>query len=1476
MLEAADNNDGLETNLSQISAALERLNKEPSDREALASLARTVEGLGSEAAPTGTEIDQRMVALLIKASDLLAAAGQENHYVALALKLALTHAGGDAQKLRTVADHAAGLGETESATTAYEAVVSRQPTSIDAWLRLVVLLRRQQRFQESLGAVERAIASNPEEGRLHIEHARCLYWLGDDLRAADAAEAAASNSALTADDGAEAVWILQLAGNDGRALQLVDHYLRAYGDAACLLLARGDVRCDQADYEGAESDYALARQDPDYSEAADLAKTDLFRQTGRLAAAETVMRQWESSSTPDTVLERVRLAEARREPAKVLVEMLKPLVEVYPSNDEALSRLSNALRIERHFDECQELVSHAFSGRVAYAAAVQRGWLAYDKANYEQAEQEFRSVPKHSAHFNSAIYGLSVVLLARGEISQAADLVEESLERQEDTELLRQRAWIAFSAGRDREAAATLEALVAKNPYDVTSRGLYARILMAASRFREAQAVLDSADTRQDDPTLTIERGWLAYYTSRLGEAQALFHELLGDGTDPIDAICGLSAVLRAQGRPVAAARRLEQALQAHVHDPSLLRELGWVAFQQRHFDDAAARFGALVKWDQFNIVDRRWQAASLRMAKKYAKAQEVLATTPTTKVNDPELDLERGWVAFATGDYQAAASQFRKAGEHRARPDLYVPPLVEALLRMDLADDAEKAAGTAPMTSSIAAARADIQIHKGYPENAIKLLCEFGTELDEEGLTQLVTLLHGAERDDEARKVFDGWLAKRCYKGNDVLSASASIVGTRIELEGLKLGSGDNTLRCQVESVLEHYNGPDPIPAVVATAAISTIRKIDKRRAKEIADDSVANHPTEVDLLIEAAKTSFAAHNYKAALEELDCAINVEPRYDRAVQWRCRSLRRLGKWDDLTAYLDEQIRLLKDSARLQIELGSLRLAKGDYLGAYEAFSDASRLDRSSQQALFGQVSALRRLQRWTEASSVVATWQERWPHSSRQRLAAAMLALDREDFPRSENLFTAVGDLSGLLGQAAVLVQQRRRDEAGDKLNEAMKVDPDRPGPKVALATLLAQDDANAKECADQLCLAAMGRGAESEAAAFTCRAQIALSQGHLRAAESLLEEAKKRNPYGTHAAALASVLVGMFRIDEAVNTLNERLTENPRDSSARYQLFRAYNARGDTNAALTALRAAAALTTGPGADAVAVELAYELEEHGSSTEAEQQLRSRLEGRDATKDDQLRLGLAWILLSRGERARSPALLGEVINEVNKVLAKVDPPSATASPAQIKRDALKCRGTAYYKLAEHERNPADRIRLAALARSDQGNLERIGKRKAPRRSGWSFYMAFGLDTGLRIAALVAAFAFTIVLWTLHSSNQRVWTTAMVLSLTPLFVAVALLAALLPQLKSLKLAGLEAQTRDKPDVPLPTSPSVALPQVTEFAAAAHENFLDTIDVSDLVGSSSTRRRTGLEMSVPPRRPNARQANTSRRARWIKPS
>jgi tetratricopeptide (TPR) repeat protein len=271
--------------------------------------------------------------------------------------------------------------------------------------------------------------------------------------------------------------------------------------------------------------------------------------------------------------------------------------------------------------------------------------------------------------------------------------------------------------------------------------------------------VSKDADCRYDETAMAIQRGWIAYNESRYEEAGSLFQGLLGSGTDPLEAVWGWSAVLRARGRPAEAADLIERARRDHPGELSLDRELGYVAYEQRRFGDAAEAFAALVERDPGSITDRRWQAASLRMGKQYDKAREKLEEAKRAIGDHPDLDLERGWLAYVLHEYQDAADHFRAAGANGARPDLFVPQFVTALLHLDQVDAAEKQAAAAPLTSPIAAARADIQVHKGRPKKAIKLLRKLEEELDEDGLTQLVALLHGAERDKKAQKVFDRWL---------------------------------------------------------------------------------------------------------------------------------------------------------------------------------------------------------------------------------------------------------------------------------------------------------------------------------------------------------------------------------------------------------------------------------------------------------------------------------------------------------------------------------------------------------------------------------------------------------------------------------------------------------------------------------------------------------------------------------------------
>src|SRR5215471_7541422 len=326
-----------------------------------------------------------------------------------------------------------------------------------------------------------------------------------------------------------------------------------------------------------------------------------------------------------------------------------------------------------------------------------------------------------------------------------------------------------------------------------------------------------------------VEHAWDAFKRSRYREADSLFRQLLsGSEAQPVEAVCGLSEISRALGRPTEAASLVDQALQYHHDDPSLRRQLGYIAYEQRGYEDAAAIFAELVQEFPLSIKDRRWQVASLRRGRNYQEAAEVLAAAPEAVLDDPGLDIERGWVAYRRhkiqrpADFQRAVGHFRDAQAHGAPPDLFVPPLVTALLRLDWADAAEQvaddAAAHAPLSSPIASAQADVQVYKGYPDRAINLLRRLGSALDEESLRQLVTLLHGADRDEEAGEVFHEWLRDRCAEeGSAPAFASPPIIATWIDVASRSRAVDRGELGSQVRSALQRYGGNDPVPSVVA-----------------------------------------------------------------------------------------------------------------------------------------------------------------------------------------------------------------------------------------------------------------------------------------------------------------------------------------------------------------------------------------------------------------------------------------------------------------------------------------------------------------------------------------------------------------------------------------------------------------------------------------------------------------------------------
>ena len=243
--------------------------------------------------------------------------------------------------------------------------------------------------------------------------------------------------------------------------------------------------------------------------------------------------------------------------------------------------------------------------------------------------------------------------------------------------------------------------------------------------------------------------------------------------------------------------------------------------------------------------------------------------------------------------------------------------------------------------------------------------------------------------------------------------------------------------LRRRVESTLAHYGGPDPVPAAAAASAVCAIRKADKDEAMRVAEENLARHPAAADLRAREPRRHPTRH-YRKAIAELDRVIEREPDHERALLWRCRSMRRLGQWSDLERYLDEKVSEFAQSARLRIELGWLRLAQGESRKRTKPSRRRPGLTEAPSRLSSGGLSRCGRCSAGRRPRPCLRAGTSSGPRAAGQRLAAAMLALDREDFDQAAKLFDQVDGVSGLLGQASVLVQQRRLTEASGKLEEA------------------------------------------------------------------------------------------------------------------------------------------------------------------------------------------------------------------------------------------------------------------------------------------------------------------------------------------------------------------------------------------------------------------------------------------------------
>jgi len=241
---------------------------------------------------------------------------------------------------------------------------------------------------------------------------------------------------------------------------------------------------------------------------------------------------------------------------------------------------------------------------------------------------------------------------------------------------------MAAQTVRDFELAASdFRAVYRLEGADQASRelalGLHADLALRLESFVEAEEALEGlATVARVDFSLAYRRGLALEGQHRLQEAEGAYVRASVLAATPEDRIRALEALAESAKRREAwgvARRALEQALEITPDDPSLLRSLAQIAFEERSFGESAYFMRQVVALTA-EVADRDRLANTLLMAgEREAAVRELEALLESAQ--SPELArrtlLSLGHAYSSLDQLESAVEAFAKAVELQHGPEL-------------------------------------------------------------------------------------------------------------------------------------------------------------------------------------------------------------------------------------------------------------------------------------------------------------------------------------------------------------------------------------------------------------------------------------------------------------------------------------------------------------------------------------------------------------------------------------------------------------------------------------------------------------------------------------------------------------------------------------------------------------------------------------------------------------------------------------
>ena len=295
------------------------------------------------------------------------------------------------------------------------------------------------------------------------------------------------------------------------------------------------------------------------------------------------------------------------------------------------------------------------------------GWQLFEQNRWVDSARVFDQLLEINPRNEGALQGKIACLRKQDKFSEAGSLLQEALQiHPESVGILCERAWLDVAQRKYDDAIEAFGAVLRRTQKDESLFRWRIALLRGQQRLDEAEdAFGDAIKLFPQSASLSIEGGWIHLYQSRFEKATETFTDLLKLDEKNEAALQGRIASLRLLGQYTEAKRQVERAINQLPKSPGIRSELGWLEFEQGHYEAAESAFSKALELsgkDPNALVNLAWSLERQGGKKALAKASKCCLDALAIEPNLPEARGCLGMVAFRQGRIREAEIQLRRS----------------------------------------------------------------------------------------------------------------------------------------------------------------------------------------------------------------------------------------------------------------------------------------------------------------------------------------------------------------------------------------------------------------------------------------------------------------------------------------------------------------------------------------------------------------------------------------------------------------------------------------------------------------------------------------------------------------------------------------------------------------------------------------------------------------------------------------------